>query len=68
MGTTELELDCTLTVNEVARRHPAALAVFSRFGIDTCCGGALAVADAAREHGIDPERLCADLRSTIGAG
>ena len=35
-------------VNEVIRTHPATVEVFNRFGIDSCCGGAAPVGEAAR--------------------
>jgi regulator of cell morphogenesis and NO signaling len=45
-------LDPHLTINEIVRDHPAALAVLQRFGIDACCGGALTLAKAAARHGV----------------
>jgi iron-sulfur cluster repair protein YtfE (RIC family) len=50
-----------LTVNETIRLHPATVAVFRARGIDSCCGGALRVADAAARHGIDPDVLLEEL-------
>ncbi len=44
----------SLSVNDVIQRYPAVVAVFSRYGIDSCCGGALPVAEAASRHKIDP--------------
>ena len=41
-----------LTVNETIQRFPATLAVFQSYGIDSCCGGAHTVADAAARHGV----------------
>ena len=52
-----------LTVNDVIRRFPAAIAVFAAFSIDTCCGGALPVAEAASRRGVD----AADLRKALEA-
>ena len=53
-----------LTVNEVIRLYPATAATFSAFGIDSCCGGALPVAEAAKRHGVNIEILLAALSST----
>jgi uncharacterized protein YeaO (DUF488 family) len=61
MTTIKHELDCTLAVNEIVRRHPATKAVFQRFGVDTCCGGVVSVDEAVRRDGIDREALCAAL-------
>lgn len=63
---TEIELDPELTVNEVIRRIPAAVSVFSRHGIDTCCGGDLSVDEAARRHGVDPEKILEEVRGSAG--
>lgn len=56
-----------MTVNEVIRRFPATVEVFNRYGIDACCGGAAAVAEAALRDGADPAALHADLMRAIGA-
>lgn len=47
------QLDSTLTINEIVARYPDTIAVFNRFGMDTCCGGGIRVAEAARRHGLD---------------
>lgn len=57
----ERAIDPNLTLNEVVRRYPAALGVFNARGLDTCCGGGLPVAEAARRHGLDLEELLAAL-------
>jgi regulator of cell morphogenesis and NO signaling len=56
----EHAIDSNLTINTVVQRYPAALGVFNARGLDTCCGGGLPVAEAARRHGLDlPELLAA---------
>ena len=64
-NTTDRALDCTRTVAEVLHSHPATAAVFTRFGLDTCCGGVLTVEEAAHRHGLDSVALCAALRAAI---
>jgi len=59
---TELEPTLEMTVNEVIRRIPASVALFSRYGIDACCGGSLTVEEAARRHGVDPDELLDQVR------
>ena len=54
-------LHMDMTVNEVIQLFPAAVAVFKRFGIDSCCGGALPIREAARRHGKDEKELLAAL-------
>lgn len=58
-------LDCSLSVNAILARYPATLHVFSRLGLDTCCGGVLSVADAARAADVDADALCGALTDAI---
>ena len=45
------------TVNEIVRQCPQTIAVFNEFGIDSCCGGGVAIEVAADRDGVDPEVL-----------
>lgn len=67
MHAKEVELDCGLTVNDVVIRWPATIAVFNRFGIDTCCGGMVSVEDAARREGVEARSLCDALQAAVSA-
>jgi regulator of cell morphogenesis and NO signaling len=53
------------TVNDVIRDHPESVAVFSRHGIDSCCGGALPVREAAGHHDVPLDELLEELRGAI---
>ncbi|MDH3974735.1 MAG: DUF542 domain-containing protein [Deltaproteobacteria bacterium] len=44
-----------MTINDVIKAFPATLPVFNDFGIDSCCGGARTLEQAANEGGIDVE-------------
>ncbi len=59
-------IDPTVTVRETMARHPETKEVFSRFGVDTCCGSGVPISDAAHRDGADAEALLAALR-TAGA-
>lgn len=63
---THPDLDCSLSINAIIARHPSTLPVFSQFGLDTCCGGARSVAEAARAADIDADVLCGALGGAIG--
>jgi regulator of cell morphogenesis and NO signaling len=63
-----VELECTATVYDLIRSHPATRAVFERHGVDTCCGSRVSVEEAARRDGLDPVRLCAELRAATENG
>ena len=65
MSTTTTHIASTETLNEIVARYPAALAVLSRFGMDTCCGGALPLAEAAQHHGLDVAELLAALEAAL---
>ena len=56
-----------LTINTVVQRYPATLGVFNSHGLDTCCGGGLAIAEAARRHGLRLAELLAALEAAAGA-
>jgi iron-sulfur cluster repair protein YtfE (RIC family) len=55
------EITADMTVNEVITKYPATVAVFSAHGIDSCCGGALPLAEVARKHRLDFIGLLAEL-------
>lgn len=55
------------TINAIVERHPQALPVLQRFGLDTCCGGALPLATAAQHHGLHLAELLAALNAAVAA-
>jgi regulator of cell morphogenesis and NO signaling len=60
-------IDVDWTINEIIRRHPETLGIFTRVGVDTCCGGALPLGEVARRHGLDAAALLDELRLTAAA-
>lgn len=58
-------IDPSMTINEIVARYPQTMAVFNRFGLDTCCGGGVTVAEAARRDGIDAEPVLAELQRAV---
>ena len=64
---TNAPLDPTLSVNEVLRRWPAAVASLNALGIDSCCGGASSLREAADEAGIPLAELLGAIERTIAA-
>ena len=56
-------IDPTWSINELLRRRPESVAILNAYGVDTCCGGASSIADAAREEGIDLQALLADIEA-----
>jgi regulator of cell morphogenesis and NO signaling len=62
MTTNVTTFDVNETLNEIVAREPRVLGVLQRYGLDTCCGGALPLATAAQHHGLDINELLAALR------
>lgn len=58
----------TITVNEAIASWPSTVAVFNRFGIDACCGGAVPIAEAAERDGADLAALTAELARVLREG
>jgi regulator of cell morphogenesis and NO signaling len=54
-----------VTLNTLVAQYPAALSVLQRFGLDTCCGGALPLRTAAEHHQLDLAELVHALRAEI---
>jgi regulator of cell morphogenesis and NO signaling len=65
MTTGTLTIGDSETVNSVVLRYPEALAVFKSFGIDSCCGGALTIVEAATRHGHDPRLVVTAVRNAV---
>lgn len=47
----------TDSLNAIIARYPQALSVLHRFGLDTCCGGALPLNTAAQHHGLNVDEV-----------
>lgn len=65
--TAALGLHADLTLNEIVTRWPATHAIFTEHGMDTCCGGAKTLREAATRHGVHLEMLLARLVTVIAA-
>jgi hypothetical protein len=55
------------TVAEIARSHPATVAVFAANGLDACCGGGATVRNAAMHHGKQLEDVIRQLEHAVAA-
>jgi len=65
---TESQITPAMTVNTVVLLHPRTVAVFDRYGIDSCCGGSLPIEEVARKHGLDLDALMAELGEVVREG
>ncbi|MEE9614092.1 MAG: DUF542 domain-containing protein [Thermodesulfobacteriota bacterium] len=46
-----------LVVNDVIKLHPKTIGVFTRFNIDSCCGGAVSIEAAAKRDGAPVDEM-----------
>lgn len=58
-------LDPELSINEIIRRWPSTMGTLNEFGIDTCCGGAASLREAAREAGVPLASLTTALTRAV---
>jgi regulator of cell morphogenesis and NO signaling len=56
------------TVAQLAISYPGALAVFTKYNIDYCCGGHRTLDDACRRVGLEPEKIKAEIFRTPASG
>lgn len=60
-STLSSHLSPTMTVGDIVARDLRSAAVFTRYGIDFCCGGRQSLGDACRANGVDPVALVREL-------
>ncbi len=58
-----MPIDSGLSVNQLIQRHPSVLPVLTEAGVDTCCGGALSLEEAASRAGVDLVNLVGRLET-----
>lgn len=55
--TEEAKVKKDLVVNDCIKLYPNTIGVFTRFNIDSCCGGAVSIEEAAARDGAPLEEL-----------
>ncbi len=53
------------TIAKIVEQHPETMPVFSKFGLDLCCGGALTIDQAATAHGLLPQTILSAVRAQL---
>ena len=61
-------MDPSWSIDRLLILRPAAAAVLNAYGVDSCCGGARSIADAARDDGIELAVLLRALDAVCGVG
>ena len=46
-----------MSINEIIRKYPNTMAVFNRFNVDSCCGGARSLKSVAEEDKVNLREL-----------
>ncbi|VAW36999.1 hypothetical protein MNBD_DELTA02-506 [hydrothermal vent metagenome] len=54
-------------VNEVIKEHPSTIGVFTRYAIDSCCGGAASIETSAKRDGADLGKLLSELNKAANS-
>lgn len=52
------------TIASIAIEYPSAVTVFTRLGLDFCCGGKRSFEEACREAGLEPDDVMNEIRHT----
>lgn len=56
-----------MVVNDCIKQYPKTIGVFTRFQIDSCCGGAVSIEEAAKRDGAPLGELMAALKEAASA-
>ncbi|MBI5559802.1 MAG: DUF542 domain-containing protein [Deltaproteobacteria bacterium] len=67
-GTNDAKITKSMTVNDCIKRYPRTIGVFTRYRIDSCCGGAVSVEEAAKRDGAPLEGLLKALNEAAPRG
>ena len=53
----DMKVTKEMIVNDCIRDYPNTIGVFTRFNIDSCCGGAVSIEEAAKRDGAAIDEL-----------
>ncbi|MBA3471468.1 MAG: DUF542 domain-containing protein [Herpetosiphonaceae bacterium] len=53
------------TIATIVEQHPETMPVFTKFGLDLCCGGGLTIDQAATAHGLMPQTILSAVRAEL---
>jgi len=59
------DINASMTINDVVNKHPKTMKIFSKYKLDTCCGGHQEIDVAAQLYGADLDTLMKELEETI---
>lgn len=64
----EIDITGGMSSNDIIRKYPSTIGVFNRYNVDSCCGGAEPIREAARKAGIDLDEFIAALKEAASGG
>lgn len=67
MVTIKEKITQTMVVNDAIKLYPDTIGVFNKFHIDSCCGGAVSIEDAAKRDKADLNSLLKKLNEAANA-
>ncbi|MEK7788510.1 MAG: DUF542 domain-containing protein [Planctomycetota bacterium] len=56
-----------MVINDVIKKYPKTITVFSNFKVDSCCGGGFSIEKTAGMSGIDMDALLKSLNKAASA-
>lgn len=67
MVTIKEKITQAMVVNDAIKLYPDTIGVFNKFHIDSCCGGAVSIEDAAKRDKADLNALLKKLNEAANA-
>lgn len=67
MVTIKEKITQAMVVNDAIKLYPDTIGVFNKFHIDSCCGGAVSIEDAAKRDKADLDALLKKLNEAANA-
>lgn len=55
-----------MVINDVVKMYPETLAIFSKFKVDSCCGGGQSIENTACADAVNVEALVRALNESLG--
>jgi hybrid cluster-associated redox disulfide protein len=54
-----------MIINDVIKKHPKTITVFSNYKVDSCCGGGSSIEKTASMNGVDVDSLLEALNKVV---
>lgn len=61
----KVEISKEMSVNQIIKLYPKSIGVFSKFNIDSCCGGAETLEKAAKNAGVSIDDIIKAINEVV---